>query len=139
MVRCMEALRTHETVHCTLITWDAPVHLFAAPCSVVRCLTRCIHLEPNSLENYTTAATPTQYLLHAGQFLNGLAGPVAMSTPPVVSSLFFPPNQRATATSIMAVSNYLGVALTFLVGPLLIPNKPKLASRTTGRTLRRLL
>jgi FLVCR family MFS transporter len=57
---------------------------------------------------------------------------VAMSTPPVVSSTFFPMNQRATATSIMAVSNYLGVALTFLIGPLMVPNEPRLANVTPG-------
>ena len=39
-----------------------------------------------------------KYLIHAGQFLNGLAGPVAMSSPPVVSSTFFPPQQRTVAT-----------------------------------------
>ena len=48
----------------------------------------------------TSASAKTGTIfIHAGQFLNGLAGPVAMSSPPVVSSTFFPPRQRTIAVS----------------------------------------
>lgn len=65
-------------------------------------------------------ATP---LIHIGQILNGLAGPVAMAAAPVLSSTWFPPNQRTTATSIMTASNYFGVAVSFILGPLIVPDK----------------
>lgn len=61
-------------------------------------------------------------VVHAGQILNGLAGPIAMSIPPVVSSTFFPTEQRTLATSIMSVANYVGVALTFIAGPAIVDN-----------------
>eukprot|EP00050_Salpingoeca_kvevrii_P009593 m.309662 g.309662 ORF g.309662 m.309662 type:complete len:454 (-) comp23486_c0_seq1:160-1521(-) len=63
------------------------------------------------------------YLTHFGQFLNGLAGPVAMAAPPVLSSTWFPLSERATATAIMAASNYFGVATAFLLGPYLVPDR----------------
>eukprot|EP00039_Didymoeca_costata_P010019 m.133926 g.133926 ORF g.133926 m.133926 type:complete len:460 (+) comp14681_c0_seq2:192-1571(+) len=61
-----------------------------------------------------------RYFFHAGQFLNGLAGPVAMSASPVVSATFFDVHHRTTATSILAMSPSAGVAAAFLIGPLLI-------------------
>eukprot|EP00048_Salpingoeca_helianthica_P006651 m.101062 g.101062 ORF g.101062 m.101062 type:complete len:462 (-) comp14085_c1_seq1:34-1419(-) len=61
-------------------------------------------------------------LTHIGQALNGLAGPVAMAAAPVLSATWFPTEQRATATAIMAMANTLGVALAFVVGPALVPS-----------------
>lgn len=52
--------------------------------------------------------------------LNGFAGPIAMSAPPVISAVWFPPRQRTTATSIMASANYLGVAVAFIWGPAML-------------------
>ena len=49
-------------------------------------------------------------------------GPIAMSIPPVVSATFFPTEQRTHATAIMSVSNYVGVALSFVVGPAIVDN-----------------
>lgn len=43
-----------------------------------------------------------------------------MSIPPVVSATFFPTEQRTHATAIMSVSNYVGVALSFVVGPAIV-------------------
>jgi hypothetical protein len=61
-------------------------------------------------------------LVHAGQFLNGLAGPIAMSIPPVISATFFPTEQRTLATSVMSVANYVGVAISFIGGPAIVNN-----------------
>eukprot|EP00040_Diaphanoeca_grandis_P013199 m.66797 g.66797 ORF g.66797 m.66797 type:complete len:469 (-) comp23725_c1_seq2:84-1490(-) len=63
-------------------------------------------------------------LVHMGQFINGLCGVIAMSVGPVVSVTFYPTEQRPLATSIIAVSNYLGVAATFVLGPYLVPEQP---------------
>ncbi|XP_064594844.1 solute carrier family 49 member 4 homolog isoform X1 [Liolophura sinensis] len=61
------------------------------------------------------------WLIHGGQFLNGLGGPVAMAACTVVSSTWFPPNQRTTSTSIGNLLNAVGVAVSFIIGPLLVP------------------
>ena len=42
-------------------------------------------------------------LCHIGAFLNGVAGIVIVAGPPAVSAVWFPPNQRTTATSIIQV------------------------------------
>lgn len=63
-------------------------------------------------------------LIHIGQMLNGFAGPVSMSIGPVVSATWFPPDQRATATALISVSNYGGCALMFVLGPILVHSAP---------------
>ena len=45
---------------------------------------------------------------------NGVAGTVESLSPPVLSSLWFPVHERATATAIMATANTLGTAGGFL-------------------------
>ena len=59
-------------------------------------------------------------LIHTGQFLNDLAAPVAMGAPPLVSSTWFPPNQRATATAISSLMSYVGISISFGVGPFVL-------------------
>ncbi|XP_064597874.1 solute carrier family 49 member 4-like [Liolophura sinensis] len=56
------------------------------------------------------------WLIHGGQFLNGLGGPVAMAACTVVSSTWFPPNQRTISTSIGNLLNAVGVAVSFIIG-----------------------
>ncbi|XP_074653318.1 solute carrier family 49 member 4 homolog isoform X2 [Tubulanus polymorphus] len=60
------------------------------------------------------------WLAHLGCIVSGFAGPVVMAGPPCVSATWFPANGRTTATAIMIVSNYLGVALSFILGPLIV-------------------
>ena len=55
-------------------------------------------------------------LIHCGQIIVGFAGPVGMAAPPLISSTWFPPHQRTTATAIMAVAGYIGTAASFLIG-----------------------
>ncbi|XP_040295776.1 solute carrier family 49 member 4 isoform X2 [Bufo bufo] len=59
--------------------------------------------------------------IHGGQLLNGFAGPTAMNGGPFLSSTWFSPNERATATAIASMLNYLGAACAFLIGPLIVP------------------
>lgn len=54
-----------------------------------------------------------------GQFFNGLAGPVTQAGPPVLSSLWFPPSQRTTATALSSLTGSLGIAVSFLIGTLI--------------------
>ena len=56
----------------------------------------------------------------AGQLLNGLAGPVTQAAPTLVSSTWFPSEQRTTSTAVAALCGSLGVAISFLIGPLVV-------------------
>ncbi|XP_029936341.1 solute carrier family 49 member 4 [Myripristis murdjan] len=62
-----------------------------------------------------------RWLIHGGQLLNGLAGPTIMSAGPLLSTTWFAPDQRATATAVASLISYLGAATSFVVGPLLVP------------------
>lgn len=62
------------------------------------------------------------WLAHVGQFLNGCGGVVPMAGAPILSAAWFPPNERATATAIGISLNYMGVAFSYLIGPLLVPD-----------------
>lgn len=70
------------------------------------------------------------YFVHAGQILNGIAGPIAMSIPPVVSATYFPVHRRTLATSIMTVFNNLGLAISFIAGPMIVTNSTNCMHKT---------
>ncbi|XP_053733364.1 solute carrier family 49 member 4 [Synchiropus splendidus] len=72
-----------------------------------------------------------RWLIHGGQFLNGLAGPTIMSSGPFLSTTWFAPDQRATATAVASLFCYLGGAASFVVGPLVVP--PPYNNLTTPR------
>lgn len=55
-----------------------------------------------------------------GQLLNGLAGPVTQAAPTLLSSTWFPSEQRTTATAVAALCSSLGVAISFVIGPLVV-------------------
>lgn len=62
-----------------------------------------------------------RWMIHGGHFLNGLAGPTIMSAGPFLSTTWFAPDQRATATAVASLFNYLGGAASFVIGPLVVP------------------
>ncbi|KAK3600741.1 hypothetical protein CHS0354_017030 [Potamilus streckersoni] len=62
------------------------------------------------------------WLIHTGQFLNGLCAPVAGALPPVLSSTWFPVHERATATAISSGISILGIAVSFIIGPFMVPS-----------------
>jgi len=55
-------------------------------------------------------------LIHGGQLFNGLAAPVCMAAPPLISATWFPATQRTTATSLGLLSGNVGFALSFIIG-----------------------
>lgn len=55
-----------------------------------------------------------------GQLLNGLAGPVTQAAPTLLSSTWFPSEQRTTSTAVAALCGSMGVAMSFVVGPLVV-------------------
>ena len=46
--------------------------------------------------------------------LNGMAGIIVFSAPSALSSAWFPPNERTTATGVALVFNNLGNVFSFL-------------------------
>lgn len=69
--------------------------------------------------------------IHGGQLLNGLAGPTIMSAGPYLSTTWFAPDQRATATAVASLFSYLGGAASFVVGPLVVPAPNNTLAGTT--------
>lgn len=65
------------------------------------------------------------WMAHIGANLNGIAGIVICSVPTAVSSLWFPPNERTTATALSTTFNILGNAGGFLLGPMLVREPPE--------------
>ena len=65
----------------------------------------------------TGDATTSTVLIHCGQIIAGFAAPVGLAAPPLISSTWFPPYQRTTATAILAVACPTGTAVSFLIGP----------------------
>ncbi|XP_077993120.1 solute carrier family 49 member 4 homolog [Glandiceps talaboti] len=65
-----------------------------------------------------------KWTMHTGQIFIGLAGPVAMAAPTLISATWFPLHERTTATAISTVFSYFGVAASFLIGPLIVKDLP---------------
>lgn len=65
-----------------------------------------------------------QGLAHLGAILGGSAGAVSCVLPSVISSLWFPTNERTIATGLSWVFLDLGNAIGILLGPLLVPDPP---------------
>ena len=59
-------------------------------------------------------------LINAGQICIGLCGPVSQAAATAISSTWFPPKQRTTATAIGSLASYCGTALSFMLGPHLV-------------------
>ena len=45
-----------------------------------------------------------------------------MAMGPLLSAVWFPPHQRTTATAIASLSSYVGAGMSFIIGPLLVPD-----------------
>ena len=63
------------------------------------------------------------YTSHACSILNGFTGILVMAAPAALSAAWFPANERATATAISQVLNNAGNGISFLLGPLIVPDK----------------
>ncbi len=71
-----------------------------------------------------TSSTPAAtWLVHIGQMLNGLPGPLVMGGGPVFSAAYFPVEQRSTATAILSVFGGIGITVSFIIGPLVVPER----------------
>jgi len=58
--------------------------------------------------------------MNSGQILNGLGGMLAQAAGPFVSNTWFPPEERTTATALATLTSQLGLALSYIIGPLIV-------------------
>ena len=73
-------------------------------------------------------------LAHLGMIINNLGGPVALSLAPLISAVWFPPQQRTTSTALASLSSYVGAGLAFIFGPLLVPDVVN-QDKTLGKSI----
>ena len=59
---------------------------------------------------------------HTCAILNGITGCIVMAAPVALSAAWFPPDERTTATTFSVMMNGLGNGVSYLVGPLLVPD-----------------
>ena len=59
---------------------------------------------------------------HISAALNGVSGIIFCSAPPAVSSAWFPPEERVTATAIGQLLNGLGNGVSFLIARFMVPS-----------------
>ncbi|XP_050395913.2 solute carrier family 49 member 4 isoform X2 [Patella vulgata] len=89
----------------------------------VAAVTSCFLVTAGAGVRCITSTPPgSTWLIHFGQFLVGLGGPVAMGGPPALSAVWFEPSERTTATAIAFLIPNLGIASGFIIGPLLVPS-----------------
>jgi len=66
-------------------------------------------------------------LVHAGSILNAAAAPFVVISPAYLSLVWFPPNERNTATAIATTSGAVGRGIGQLIGPALVSRPSDLA------------
>ena len=59
--------------------------------------------------------------IYVGHLVTMLPSFIASGAPPLVSSTWFPPNERTTATAIGTLAGIFGAALAFFIGPSMMP------------------
>ena len=72
------------------------------------------------IASFSVSVSPLSIaLLHIGQIMSAVSGPVAIGAPPLVSALWFEPEERNRSTAIAVLSNNVGNGIAYLAVPLL--------------------
>merc|ERR1712157_518408 len=61
-------------------------------------------------------------LAHIGSILIGISCVVFMAAPTALSAAWFPSGERTTATAIAQFANSFGNCISFILGPLMVPD-----------------
>jgi len=91
---------------------------------------RCGFLQDAHISDYVFTVS-----CHVCAILNGISNVVVGSAPLVISSEWFPPEERVTATSIAQVFNGLGTGMSFLLSSQLVRPIDHYINDTTNATL----
>ena len=79
-------------------------------------------------------------LMYVGQIIYSLSFGVSLGVPTLVSAIWFPANERTTATAIGTLSPSIGMASGFLTAPLFVPySNSKRHNGSTSNTSNHLL
>ncbi len=92
---------------------------------IVTIFALCINSGLRCLPRLSLGAEMFSTVSMVAMVFNGIAGTVETLSPPVLSALWFPANERTTATALMATANTLGTCVGFLtafVVPAALPN-----------------
>jgi len=87
--------------------------------------------------DFHTREGPTLAFLHIGQILNAITGPISMGLPSRLSAIWFPDEQRVTATAIASIASSFGM-ICFIIGPAIAnvsENIPRLLYVEIGTSL----
>ncbi|XP_048236655.1 feline leukemia virus subgroup C receptor-related protein 2-like isoform X3 [Haliotis rufescens] len=74
-------------------------------------------------------------VLMTGQVLCAMAEVFVVSIPPRLAAVWFGPDQVSTATSLGVFGNQIGVAVGFLIPPILVNNSPNITDIGAGLTV----
>ncbi|KAL9988621.1 hypothetical protein ACROYT_G003087 [Oculina patagonica] len=74
------------------------------------------------------------WLIHLGAILNGICGPVPIALGPLISATWFPTHQHTTSTALASLSTCVGMGLSFIISPLLVPDVGNHSS-TIGKSI----
>ena len=86
----------------------------SAACVGIASCARCLPLW------LSIAPAPTLAIHSTSMALNGMSSAFLSFGGPMISSAWFPMDERATATALMCVSPFIGVSAGFIIGPLLV-------------------
>lgn len=86
--------------------------VFAAGCQFIGSALRCIPTGKNWVIS--------TILICFGQALSGITAPIPLSGGVLLSATWFPSNQRTTSTAIVMAGSFMGVALSFIIGPMFV-------------------
>ncbi|ESO87344.1 hypothetical protein LOTGIDRAFT_107425, partial [Lottia gigantea] len=72
------------------------------------------------------------YLVMIGQWFCAICNAFVVSLPPFLSAVWFGPNELSTATAIGVFGNLAGIAVGFLLPPVMVPNSPDITEVRQG-------
>ncbi|XP_067686516.1 solute carrier family 49 member 4 homolog [Haliotis asinina] len=74
-----------------------------------------------SIRCITSDPEPATWLINVAAIVNGVTSTVPVAGPALLSATWFPPKQRATATAVSTISSSIGMSVSFIIGPFMVP------------------
>ncbi|EDO48766.1 predicted protein [Nematostella vectensis] len=90
------------------------------------CIGKALQIVPFTDQDVRTA------VVNIGQMIAMTSSFMTVCVPAVLSAVWFPPHERATATTLAMVAGYIGSAASFAVGPQIVPDPESFATNFTN-------